>query len=221
MIRRQRMELGLGEGGLRHRKNSPTWGVRLLFLPFSFSQTHPLTSSRQGNRRHGTSRDRVAVEEVEDEEDHDYEEAGGAERSDRGPVIGAHLGSLKDKRKEVRLGGVKRGTAIGWSASIEGEVLISSTQSFDRCSERAKLTSFPLPLGAGKQASTKLCYVSPNRLSPPPVTHAVTPLSSLPPRHLPSFSSPPIEPSLPPSIGPLPRERTSPSLFLLPLLSPS
>ncbi|ORY89385.1 hypothetical protein BCR35DRAFT_300547 [Leucosporidium creatinivorum] len=99
MIRRQRMELGLGEGGLRHRKNSPTWG---------------------GNRRHGTTRDRVAVEEVEDEDDHDYEEAGGAERSDRGPVIGAHLGNMREKTKELRLAGIKKGTIGGYSASVEG-----------------------------------------------------------------------------------------------------
>lgn len=26
LIRKQRMELGLGGGGLRHRKHSPTWG---------------------------------------------------------------------------------------------------------------------------------------------------------------------------------------------------
>jgi hypothetical protein len=48
MIRRQRMELGLGEGGLRHRKNSPTWGVRYpsaALSPFSYS---PFSPSRAG-----------------------------------------------------------------------------------------------------------------------------------------------------------------------------
>lgn len=70
MIRRQRIELGVGEGGLRNRKNSPTWG---------------------GNRRHGEKGERKNVEDVEDEEEHDFEEAGGAERADRGPVIGAHV----------------------------------------------------------------------------------------------------------------------------------
>lgn len=99
LIRRQRMALGLGEGGLRHRKNSPTWG---------------------GNRRHGSSKSRVAVEEVEDEEDHDYDEAGGAERSDRGPIVGVHLG-FKDKRESVRAAGIKKGNVAGYSASVEGK----------------------------------------------------------------------------------------------------
>lgn len=93
-----------------------------LSLPASLPANLP-SARAQGNRRHNspsTSRDRPTQEE-EEEEDTEYLEAGGAERSDRGPVIGAHLGSLKDKRREVRLAGVKRGTGEGWSASVEGE----------------------------------------------------------------------------------------------------
>lgn len=32
LVRKQRMELGLGAGGLRHRKHSPTWGGAQLTL---------------------------------------------------------------------------------------------------------------------------------------------------------------------------------------------
>ncbi|KAK4702217.1 hypothetical protein P7C70_g4014, partial [Phenoliferia sp. Uapishka_3] len=81
LIRSQRMELGLGAGGLRSRKNSPAWG---------------------GARRKGDDSRRPSVEDVA-EDDHDYDEAGGAERSDRGPIIGAHirLGDRESKWKHA------------------------------------------------------------------------------------------------------------------------
>lgn len=78
MIRSQRMDLGLGAGGLRNRKHSPTFG---------------------GKRREtDPSSPRTPVEEVESDK-HDFDEAGGAERSDRGAVIGVHV-RLGDKRKQ-------------------------------------------------------------------------------------------------------------------------
>ncbi|GAA6038154.1 hypothetical protein JCM8097_005765 [Rhodosporidiobolus ruineniae] len=67
LVRKQRMELGLGGGGLRHRKHSPTWG---------------------GQRRGGARGRTAAEEEAEDEEEWEFEVK---ERSDRGPVIGVHL----------------------------------------------------------------------------------------------------------------------------------
>ncbi|KAL8281093.1 hypothetical protein RQP46_006451 [Phenoliferia psychrophenolica] len=76
LIRSLRMELGLGAGGLRNRKNSPAWG---------------------GARRKGDDSRRLPVEDVA-EDDHDYDEAGGAERSDRGPLIGAHFRSPRGER---------------------------------------------------------------------------------------------------------------------------
>ncbi|GAA5886072.1 hypothetical protein JCM6882_004253 [Rhodosporidiobolus microsporus] len=72
LIRKQRMELGLGGGGLRHRKHSPTWG---------------------GNRRAG-ARARTPEEEEQDEEEWEFEIN---ERSDRGPVIGVHLAGEKPR----------------------------------------------------------------------------------------------------------------------------
>ncbi|GAA6051715.1 hypothetical protein JCM3770_002697 [Rhodotorula araucariae] len=73
LIRKQRMELGLGGGGLRHRKHSPTWG---------------------GNRRLGLSASDPVVDDDEDREEWEY---GVAERSDRGPVVGLHLGGAKPR----------------------------------------------------------------------------------------------------------------------------
>ncbi|GAA5935417.1 hypothetical protein JCM3775_006268 [Rhodotorula graminis] len=72
LVRKQRMELGLGGGGLRHRKHSPTWG---------------------GNRRKGAA----PVDTSQDDEEQDREawELGVAERADRGPVVGLHLGGPK------------------------------------------------------------------------------------------------------------------------------
>ncbi|GAA5896019.1 hypothetical protein JCM8208_007507 [Rhodotorula glutinis] len=72
LVRKQRMELGLGGGGLRHRKHSPTWG---------------------GNRRKGAAP--VDTSEDDEEQDREAYEFGVAERSDRGPVVGLHLGGLK------------------------------------------------------------------------------------------------------------------------------
>lgn len=69
LIRKQRMELGLGGGGLRHRKNSPNWG---------------------GRRKAGDKAPSPADDALEEEYEQEYE-LGVAERSDRGPVIGVHL----------------------------------------------------------------------------------------------------------------------------------
>ncbi|KAM0753097.1 hypothetical protein T439DRAFT_286646 [Meredithblackwellia eburnea MCA 4105] len=69
LIRSQRMELGLGGGGLRRKNHSPTWG---------------------GARRSGSDSQRPNVEDVPEDE-LDFEEVGGAERSDRGPIIAAYV----------------------------------------------------------------------------------------------------------------------------------
>ncbi|BGP55564.1 hypothetical protein JCM8202v2_003169 [Rhodotorula sphaerocarpa] len=68
----QRLELGLGGGGLRHRKHSPTFG---------------------GNRRLGSvaGADSAGSQNDGQEEDEDEWEYDVAERSDRGPVVGVHL----------------------------------------------------------------------------------------------------------------------------------
>jgi hypothetical protein len=87
MLRAQRMELGLGAGGVRNRKNSPTWG---------------------GKKRKGAAQ-RKPVEEV-DPDQHDFDEAGGAERSDRGPLIGAYVrlgDSAKAWEESVREQGIQ------------------------------------------------------------------------------------------------------------------
>lgn len=77
MIRRQRIELGLGEGGIRNRKNSPTWG---------------------GQRKAGAAEGRTQEEvDAETDEHADHDEAPGHERGDRGPVIGVHV-PLSDKK---------------------------------------------------------------------------------------------------------------------------
>lgn len=69
------MELGLGTGGVRNRKNSAIWG---------------------GRKRKAGDGARAPVEEVESAGiEHDFDESGGSERSDRGPLIGilSDLGS--------------------------------------------------------------------------------------------------------------------------------
>ncbi|GAA5962924.1 hypothetical protein JCM3765_005922 [Sporobolomyces pararoseus] len=77
LIRKQRMELGLGGGGLRHRKNSPNWGGR----------------QRKGDRSSSSSTAQdISAEEEEFEQEY---ELNVAERSDRGPVVGVHLTSPK------------------------------------------------------------------------------------------------------------------------------
>lgn len=91
MLRAQRMELGLGVGGLRNRKNSPTWG---------------------GKKRKG-SNSRQPVEEVKDPDQHDFDEAGGMERSDRGPLIGVY----------VRLGD----SAEAWQESVREQGIRDQT----------------------------------------------------------------------------------------------
>ncbi|SCV72267.1 BQ2448_4961 [Microbotryum intermedium] len=91
MIRRQRMELGLGDGAVRGRKNSPTWGG--------------------AKRRSEESRNpgRADAEQV-DEDVRDYDQQSGAERNDRGPVIGVHVPLLAEQLPltDLRLIGVQR-----------------------------------------------------------------------------------------------------------------
>lgn len=77
MIRRQRIELGLGEGGIRNRKNSPTWG---------------------GQRKAGAGEGRTQEEiDAEGDEHADFDDGAGHERGDRGPIIGVHV-PLSDKK---------------------------------------------------------------------------------------------------------------------------
>lgn len=75
LIRKQRLELGLGGGALRHRKNSPTFG---------------------GNRRAGAASPDASQSGREEEEDPEWE-YGVAERSDRGPVVGVHLAGRQQR----------------------------------------------------------------------------------------------------------------------------
>ncbi|GJN90586.1 hypothetical protein Rhopal_003598-T1 [Rhodotorula paludigena] len=87
LVRKQRMELGLGAGGLRHRKHSPTWG---------------------GNRRLGASDD-AAADEDEDSDEYEYSVT---ERSDRGPVVGVHLAGEKP-RVDLSLFGLDASQKVG------------------------------------------------------------------------------------------------------------
>jgi len=76
MVRRQRIELGLGEGGVRTRKNSPTWG---------------------GKKKAGAEGNTQDDAEGDLDENRDFDEAVGHERGDRGPIIGIHV-PLSDKK---------------------------------------------------------------------------------------------------------------------------
>ncbi|GAA5850485.1 hypothetical protein JCM8547_001889 [Rhodosporidiobolus lusitaniae] len=97
LVRKQRMELGLGGGGLRHRKNSPTWGGR--------------------GRGGSSTSSRSAEEEAEDQEEWEYDVN---ERADRGPVIGVHL--VGEKRGvDLSVYGLEGTTKVGnFSAVFEG-----------------------------------------------------------------------------------------------------
>ncbi|GAA5904087.1 hypothetical protein JCM5296_000330 [Sporobolomyces johnsonii] len=100
LIRKQRMELGLGGGGLRHRKHSPTWG---------------------GNRRQGDDGSSPTAEELAEEEEFEQEyEFGVAERSDRGPVVGVHLSGLKPRLDLAQFGLTASSRAGNLSAAFEG-----------------------------------------------------------------------------------------------------
>ncbi|BGP16409.1 hypothetical protein JCM10213_004035 [Rhodosporidiobolus nylandii] len=94
LIRKQRMELGLGGGGLRHRKNSPTWG---------------------GNRRGG-----ARASSADEDEDEDAFEFDVKERNDRGPVIGVHLAGERPRLDLARYGLDGRVLAGNLSALYEG-----------------------------------------------------------------------------------------------------
>lgn len=123
MIRAQRMELGLGSGGVRNRKHSPSFG---------------------GRRRRNDDPARASVEEVDQAgEDHDFDESGGAERSDRGPliVVQAKLGASTMEAKiaegvEEAVGRLSRSSTIaqpGFSRSrresyFSNELLYSSSR---------------------------------------------------------------------------------------------
>ncbi|CEQ39496.1 SPOSA6832_01040, partial [Sporobolomyces salmonicolor] len=100
LIRKQRMELGLGGGGLRHRKHSPTWG---------------------GNRRQGGDGSSPTAAELAEEEEYEQEyEFGVAERSDRGPVVGVHLSGLKARLDLAQFGLAASSRAGNLSAAFEG-----------------------------------------------------------------------------------------------------
>ncbi|GAA5942177.1 uncharacterized protein JCM15063_002031 [Sporobolomyces koalae] len=79
LVRKQRMELGLGGGGLRHRKNSPNWGGR-----------RKKPTPQRGTQDDEGDRSLEDLAAAEEEYEQEYE-LHVAERSDRGPVIGAHL----------------------------------------------------------------------------------------------------------------------------------
>ncbi|KAI5480768.1 hypothetical protein MNV49_007174 [Pseudohyphozyma bogoriensis] len=160
MIRSQRMELGLGTGGLRNRKNSPTWG---------------------GNRRTGDTK-RPAVEDVH-EDDHDFDEAGGAERSDRGPLIGTYFRLDKSNVAPVLGAGSRAGD---FSLAIEGatdavrRLSKSSLQSPGYSRSRGHV--FPSHATPTLVVMTSEDDVVPALLSDPKVsdTFAVTRTSSVP-----------------------------------------
>ncbi|GAA6007052.1 hypothetical protein JCM10207_009185 [Rhodosporidiobolus poonsookiae] len=88
LIRKQRMELGLGGGSVRHRKHSPTWG---------------------GNRR-GGSRGSSTIDEDEDADQEEWEYDVN-ERGDRGPVVGVHLGG--PQKVDLSLYGLEKAAKAG------------------------------------------------------------------------------------------------------------
>ncbi|BGO91596.1 hypothetical protein NBRC10512_008043 [Rhodotorula toruloides] len=96
LIRRQRMELGLGGGGLRHRKHSPTWGGRKL----------------------GSNAAAVESQSAEEEEEEEWEYSV-SRRSDRGPVVGVHLAGDRP-RVDLSIYGIQRQRAGNLSAVFEG-----------------------------------------------------------------------------------------------------
>lgn len=65
----------------------------------------------------------MSPEDVEDEDEHDYDEAGGAARSDRGPMIGVQLGA-KDDGSRSRAAGLDKGQLLLQSRTSEGELRV-------------------------------------------------------------------------------------------------
>ncbi|GAA6061475.1 hypothetical protein JCM10212_002554 [Sporobolomyces blumeae] len=98
LIRKQRMELGLGGGGLRHRKNSPNWG---------------------GRRKPGSAASKAVDELTEEEYEQEYELMV-AERSDRGPVVGVHLTPPKPRLDLTQYGLASSASTGNLSAVFEG-----------------------------------------------------------------------------------------------------
>lgn len=91
LVRQQRLELGLGGGALRHRKNSPTFGGR--------------------NRNIGGGGSRAVDSQQQDDEDAEWE-MNVAERSDRGPVVGVHLVGRRP-RTDLSVFGISNAVVAG------------------------------------------------------------------------------------------------------------
>jgi hypothetical protein len=128
MVKKQRMELGLGTGGIRNRKNSPTFGGR--------------KRKREEEEKGEGEEKRATTEEVENSGDeHDFE--GGAERSDRGPVIGVQF--------QTRLG----------SSSVEEILLLGSSLLFLSFDLTGSLTSRILGVGEAVSRLSKSTVARP------------------------------------------------------------
>ncbi|GAA5869756.1 hypothetical protein JCM3774_003840 [Rhodotorula dairenensis] len=102
LVRRQRLELGLGGGAIRHRKNSPTFGGR----------------SRRVGGGGGGAGDRAGSSQTDGDDDEEWE-IGVAERSDRGPVVGVHLVGRRP-RTELSTYGISGAVAGDLEVVYEG-----------------------------------------------------------------------------------------------------
>ncbi|GAA6016051.1 hypothetical protein JCM11491_000653 [Sporobolomyces phaffii] len=129
LIRKQRMELGLGGGGLRHRKNSPNWGGR----------------RRPSDRGSSVSAQDLAAEEEEFEQEYELHVA---ERSDRGPVIGVHLVGPKPPGVSLAAYGLSADARTGnvsatLEASADGVRRLSKSSIENPSYSRSRPTLFP------------------------------------------------------------------------------
>lgn len=129
MIRRSKMEMGLGSAGTlrRKRKNSPAWG---------------------GNRRKGEPTNvRQPVETVE-EGDHDFNEMGGAERADRPPIIGMFIrvgDKVKEWKERQRYDAQRDDLAMFLIAALEARARLTSSTSGKPGYSRSRLGSSIFP----------------------------------------------------------------------------
>ena len=117
------MELGLGGGGLRHRKNSPNWGGKSLSVRSRsqaiLSNARSITGrQRKGDRSVSSSSNQdISAEEEEFEQEY---ELNVAERSDRGPVVGVHLTPPKPSLSLTLYGLSSQAKSGNLSALFEG-----------------------------------------------------------------------------------------------------
>ncbi|KAK4056649.1 hypothetical protein OIO90_002201 [Microbotryomycetes sp. JL221] len=117
LIQKQRMELGLGADKLlRHRKHSPTWGGTRKDAETN-KEIQDETDEQDMTESNNLNND---DDDDDDDDDDGYEEdAGGAARSDRGPIISIQLGAKENLDKAHQVG-LDKGRFLLQSRTTEG-----------------------------------------------------------------------------------------------------